>query len=336
MIPVKPLLALIFATALATPLKAQTIIPAQPMVPSETVGEIPFPAPAFLQFDLDGQPQRMAFYDIRPAGTPKGTVLLLHGKNFASDYWTPAIAGLLDAGYRVIAPDQLGFGQSSKPDRTYTFQLLAANTAELLDTLKVGNVSVVGNSMGGMLAVHFARLYPDRVAKLILENPLGLEDYKPAIPPQSNADLIKLEMAQTPESYSKFLHSYFPVWKPEYERFVQAFARTQSAPDYPEIARASAQTYQMIYDGPIVGELPKLTMPTLLVIGQKDRTIFGRRFAPPDALKGLGDFPALGKSAAKIIPNAQLVEIQDSGHVPHLETPQTFIKAITEFLAEKR
>ena len=90
----------------------------------------------------------------------------------------------------------------------------------------------------------------------------------------------------------------------------------------------------MIYDGPIVDELPKLTMPTLLIIGQKDRTVFGRRFAPPEAIKGLGDFPALGKAAAKTIPNARLVEIPDSGHVPHLETPETFIKAATEFLAE--
>ncbi len=334
MISSKALIAIILATAFAAPLHAQTIIPAQPVVPAETVDQIPFPVPSFLQFDSDGQNLRMAFFDLRPAGVPKGTALLLHGKNFASDYWTPAIAGLLDAGYRVIVPDQLGFGQSSKPDRTYTFELLAANTALLLDTLKITKVSVIGNSMGGMLAVHFARRYPDRVAKLILENPLGLENYKPAIPPQSNADLIKLEMTQTPESYSKFLHSYFPVWKPEYERFVQAFARTQSAADYPDVARASAQTYQMIYDGPIVDELPKLTMPTLLIIGQKDRTVFGRRFAPPEAIKGLGDFPALGKAAAKTIPNARLVEIPDSGHVPHLETPETFIKAATEFLAE--
>ena len=329
----RPLLAFLLSVAIASPLAAQTIIKPQPVVPSERGDVIPFPAPAFLEFDLDGQPQRMAFIDARPAGEPKGTVLLLHGKNFASDYWSPAIAGLLDAGYRVIAPDQLGFGQSSKPDRTYSFDLLAINTALLLDTLKIDKVAVVGNSMGGMLAVHFARRYPARVTKLILENPLGLEDYKPAIPPQTNADLIKLEMAQTPESYAKFLRSYFPVWKPDYERFVQAFARTQSAPGYPDVARASAQTYQMIYDGPVVAELPKLTIPTLLVIGQKDRTVFGRRFAPPDAIKSLGDFPALGKAAAKTIPNATLVEIPDAGHVPHLETPEVFTTAVLKFLA---
>lgn len=326
--------AMLLLAAIPAPLAAQTIIKPPPVIPAERGEIVPFPSPAFLQFDLDGTRQRMAFLDVRPAGDPKGTVLLLHGKNFASDYWSPAIAGLLDAGYRVVAPDQLGFGQSSKPDRIYTFEFLAANTALLLDTLGVGKAAVVGNSMGGMLAVHFARHNPHRVTKLILENPLGLENYKPAIPPQANAALIEQEMAQTPESYAKFLHSYFPVWKPGYERFVQAFTRAQAAPDYADVARASAQTYQMIYDGPIVDELPKLAMPVLLVIGQQDRTVFGRRFAPPEAVKGLGDFPALGKAAARAIPNAELVEIPGAGHVPHLETPDAFIKAVTAFLAK--
>jgi pimeloyl-ACP methyl ester carboxylesterase len=95
----------------------------------------------------------------------------------------------------------------------------------------------------------------------------------------------------------------------------------------------SALTYQMIYDGPITDELPKLTVPTLLVIGQLDRTVFGRRFAPPEVVKPLGNFVQLGKTAQKLIPGAKLVELEGVGHVPHIEVPEKFHAAVLEFLA---
>ena len=85
---------------------------------------------------------------------------------------------IMVAGYRVIAPDQIGWGKSSKPDIRYSFQLLAANTAHLLDTLHVTKAVVLGHSTGGMLAVRFALMYPERVSQLILEDPIGLEDYR--------------------------------------------------------------------------------------------------------------------------------------------------------------
>ena len=65
----------------------------------------------------------------------------------------------------------------------------------LLKSLGIQRVSVIANSMGGMVGVRFARLYPQTVQKLVLENPLGLEDYSKDIPPQQNDNLLKLEMA---------------------------------------------------------------------------------------------------------------------------------------------
>ncbi len=242
---------------------------------------------------------------------------------------------LTDAGYRVIAPDQIGFGKSSKPDVQYHFDDLAANTQALLTSLKIKHVSVIANSMGGMVAVRFARLYPQVVRKLVLENPLGLEDYSKDIPPQQNENLLNLEMAQTETSYRKFLQSYFPNWQPAYEQFVEVYVRVQKGPDYPAYARTSVLTYQMIAEKPVVNDLPQLKMPVLLVIGQKDRTVFGRRFAPPEAVQSLGNFPELGRKAAKIIPNARLVPVDNVGHVPHVELPDVFNKAVIEFLNSK-
>jgi pimeloyl-ACP methyl ester carboxylesterase len=290
-----------------------------------------------LQFDLEGRAVRMAYMDVQPAQPNGRTVVLFHGKNFGGDYWAGTLAALSAQGYRVIAPDQIGFGKSSKPEIRYTFAMLSDNTVRLLDNLKVGRVAIVANSMGGMLGVHFARRNPDRVTALVLENPLGLEDYVPSIPPQRTPDLVKLEMAQTPASYRNFVRGYFPAgFRPEYERFVEQFARVQLSGEYPRYAHVSALTYQMIYDGPIYGELAKLTVPTLLAIGQLDRTVFGRRFAPPEVVKPLGNFPELGNAAQRNIPGAKLVAFDGVGHVPHLEVPERFHAAVLEFLADKR
>ncbi len=294
----------------------------------------PYPLQSF-QFDIEGQSVRMMYMDIHPAEPNGKTVLLFHGKNFGADYWANTLRALSDKGYRVIAPDQIGFGKSSKPEIRYTFEQLAANSVRLLDTLKVQRVAVVANSMGGMLGVHFVRRYPDRVTHLVLENPLGLEDYRTSIPTQETDNLVKLEMAQTPETYRRFLMSYFPNWKPEFERFVEIFARVQKSAEYPRFAKVSALTYQMIYDGPITAELSKLSVPTLLAIGQSDHTVFGRRFAPPEAVKSLGNFAQLGKLAQAQIPGAQLVEFEGVGHVPHMEVPERFHAAVLEFLAAR-
>ncbi len=284
---------------------------------------------------LQGQPATMVYMDVPAVGKQKGVVVLFHGKNFSSDYWAPTIAGLTAAGYRIIAPDQIGFGKSSKPDVAYHFDDLARNTQVLLKSLGVNKAAVIANSMGGMVGIRFARLYPQVVQKLVLENPLGLEDYSKDIPPQTNDNLLKLEMAQTETSYRRFLQSYFPVWQPSFEQFVEVYVRVQQGPDYPAYAKTSVLTYQMIAEKPVVSDLPQLKMPVLLVIGQKDRTVFGRRFAPPEAVKSLGNFPELGRKAAQTIPNAKLVPFDNVGHIPHIEAPDLFIQTVVDFLNAK-
>lgn len=320
---------------LTKPAALPTYADAEPLGVSMEGWDYPYSVQMF-QFELEGRPVRMAYMDVKPAQPNGRTVVLLHGKNFGGDYWANTLSALSARGYRVIAPDQIGFGRSSKPEIRYTFAMLSDNTVRLLDHLKVARAAVVAHSMGGMLGVHLARRNPDRLSALVLENPLGLEDYVLSIPPQKTADLLKLEMAQTPATYRNFVKGYFPVnYKPEYERFVEQFARVQRSGDYPRFAHVSALTYQMIYDAPIYNELPRLATPTLLAIGQSDRTVFGRRFAPPEVVKPLGNFPQLGKAAQQRIPGAKLVEFETVGHAPHLEVPERFHAAVLEFLADK-
>jgi len=338
--------ALLAGCATSTPAVPSAATPAQVAAPDYAKAEplgaamegwaYPYPV-QMLQFEHEGRLLRMAYMDVQPAKPNGQTVMLFHGKNFGADYWATTLQALSAQGYRVIAPDQIGFGKSSKPEMRYTFAFLADNNLRLLDHLKVNRVAIVANSMGGMVGVHFARRNPQRVSALVLENTLGLEDYVPSIPPQATANLLKLEMQQTTTSYRAFIKTYFKDnYRPEFERFVKQFARVQQSSEYPRFAHVSALTYQMIYEGPTYNELPQLTVPTLLAIGQLDRTVFGRRFAPPDAVKTLGDYPALGKAAQQRIPGAKLVEFDNVGHVPHLEAPERFHAAVLGFLADKR
>ena len=128
----------------------------------------------FFQLAVENQDLRMAFRDVEPTGASNGkAVLLLHGKNFSGFYWEPTIEFLSQQGYRVIAPDQLGFGSSSRPDIHYSFHQMAQNTKALLDHLGIQQVDVIAHSMGGMLGVRFALLFPERVEKLVLETRSG-------------------------------------------------------------------------------------------------------------------------------------------------------------------
>src|SRR5262245_1254125 len=106
---------------------------------SADVAEIPYPYPvSTLTFVLYGKDVRMAYMDVHPTGTPNGqTVVLLHGFNFSGEAWRGTIDVLTREGFRVIVPDQIGFGRSSKPFIPYTFNDMAINTRRLLQSLGV-------------------------------------------------------------------------------------------------------------------------------------------------------------------------------------------------------
>ena len=293
--------------------------------------EYPYPVQYF-SLTLDGQHVLMAYMDVKP-GKPNGeSIILFHGKNFNGFYWKDVIPALTNAGYRVIAPDQVGWGESTKPNMKYSFEILANNNKLLLDSLGIKNICLIGHSMGGMLATRFALMYPQIVTKLILEDPLGLEDYKKFIPFQPIEALYKNELKATYASYKKYQESYYPVWKPQYEIYVDIQARPLKQKDFASVAWVNALTWQMIYEQPVLYEFNKLSMPVLLIIGQEDRTILGRDLINKEQQKLHGNFPALGSIAAKKMKNATLIVIPMVGHIPHIQTTAIFNKDVIGFL----
>jgi pimeloyl-ACP methyl ester carboxylesterase len=293
----------------------------------------PYPYPVgFHRLEAEGQLLRMAYMDMKVDRADAPAVVLLHGKNFFGAYWEETIRALTAAGYRVVVPDQIGFGKSSKPDIHYSFDLMAAQTASLLDHLRVKRAAIVGHSMGGMLAVRFARNYPERTTKLVLEDPIGLEDYRMAVPPAPTDVLFRQELEKSPEALRKYIAGYFVTWKPEYEKLVEPHVRVTLSGEYARWAKSSALTYEMIYQQPVRHEFSLIRAPTLLVIGLSDRTAIGKDRVVPEVADKLGNYPELGKAAAKDIPGAKLVEIENVGHIPHLEAPEKFHEALVGFL----
>ena len=274
--------------------------------------------------------------DIAPKGESRGTVLLLHGKNFSGSYFAETARNLQDAGYRVIMPDQIGFGKSSKPESyQFSFAQLALNTHALLKKAGVERVHVLGHSMGGMLATRFALQYPDMTASLTLLNPIGLEDWlAKGVPYRPIGDLYAEELAKTPQKIRQYqLEFYYDgAWQKAYDPWVEQLTQFIESSDYPRMAWDQALTTDMILTQPVVYEFNQLKMPTLLIIGQRDRTALGKALAPETVRPSLGDYPALGKATQTAIPNAQLVELEGLGHLPHIEAFGRFFPPYRDFL----
>jgi pimeloyl-ACP methyl ester carboxylesterase len=297
----------------------------------------PWPVQNF-KFVSQGLPLHMAYMDVKPQTSNGRVVVLLHGKNFVAATWRGTIAVLSAAGYRVIAPDQIGFGKSTKPAHyQYTFQQLAGNTHALLASLGIGRVTVVGHSTGGMLGVRYALMYPDGVDRLALVDPIGLEDWKAkGVPWQSIDALYQQELQTTAARIREYERTtyYAGTWKPEYEQWVQMLAGLYRGPGRELVAWNAALTTDMISSQPVLYEFGDLRVPVLLVIGDKDTTAIGKAAAPPAVRATLGNYPKLGKEAASRIPHVRLVEFPELGHSPQIQAPEVFHPVLLGWLGE--
>lgn len=293
----------------------------------------------FRSFKSQQQELKMAYMDVQAANPNGKNVLLLHGKNFNGAYWEETIKALNSQGFRVIVPDQIGFGKSSKPQQyQYSFQQLALHTKALLEELGVQKTVVLGHSMGGMLATRFALMFPQMTEKLVLENPIGLEDYKTLTPYQNIEEAYQKELKNNVDSLRNYQLKFYynNIWKPAYDRWLNLLAGWTLHPDYPLIAWNAALTSDMIFTQPVVNEFQNLSMPVLLLIGTRDKTAIGKDRAPKEVQSKMGLYAELGKKTQQKIPGAQLAELENVGHLPHIEAFERFIKPLLAFLQESK
>ena len=243
------------------------------------------------------------------------TVLFIHGFPLNSAMWGPQFDELTDLA-RLIAPDLRGHGQSDAPSGPYTMATLAEDCAGLLDYLGVNRpVILCGHSMGGYIAFEFYRRFPDMVEALILvstrpgadslegkanRDKMAETAREKGVAPISRAMLPKLlapGTAETDEELVEFVRLLMETGQPE--GIAGALMAMKERPD-------STPT------------LAEIDVPTLIIHGGRDTIVS----------------VAEAEAMAEAIPDARLVVLSESGHMPNLEQMDEFNDALIDFLNE--
>lgn len=291
----------------------------------------PFPVKTF---PVSSQRQELEMaYMYLPPKQDQPVVLLLHGKNFSAAYWQRIANWLQEKGYGVLMPDQIGFGKSSKPQHyQFSLQALARNSHNLVRSLDLDTTVVMGHSMGGMLAMRYSLMFPEAVTKLVLVNPIGLEDYLDYVQYKDPAFFYKRELGKSIEDVRQYQrqHYYDGKWSPEYEQLIEIHKGWINGDDWEQVAWNNALTYDMIFTGSVANELEEIDVPVTLLIGTRDTTGPGRGWKKPGVDYTLGQYDELGKRAATRIPVAQLMEMPGLGHLPQFEDWQAFQQRLEE------
>jgi pimeloyl-ACP methyl ester carboxylesterase len=284
---------------------------------------------------------RMGYMDVAPTTRANGrVVVLLHGKNFCAATWGDTATLLAGQGYRVIVPDQIGFCKSSKPGGyQYSIAALASLTRDLLQQAQVTRPILVGHSTGGLIAMRYALLFPHDLASLVLVNPLGLNDTVAEGVPYTPLGGLLDEEAKTSAATIKayqLRYYYHGQWRPDYDRWVAMLAGQYDSPDGGIVRDAQARLSEMIETQPVAAEIPRITVPTTLIIGQADTTAFRASSAPAELRDRISTVPQAAQAAARRFPHAVMIGLPGLGHAPQIEAPERFAPALLAALDQAR
>ena len=238
-------------------------------------------------------------------------VVLLHGLGGNSANWafnTPALAQR----FRVIVPDQVGFGRSDKPLINYRVGTYVDFLDKFLAGLKVERASLVGNSMGGWIAASYALKYPAKVERLVLVDAAGFA------PPKEFDLSVLAGLNPSTREQAKMLAGlvfYNPLFKSDAAADATLEQRISAGDGY-----TIQSLVESIHRGEdmLDGKLAALKQPVLLVWGRED---------------GLTPLAREGERFKREIPQAQLVVFEQCGHVPQVEKAAEFNAAVLKFLA---
>jgi pimeloyl-ACP methyl ester carboxylesterase len=242
-------------------------------------------------------------------------LLLIHGFPFNARMWQPQL-GQLGGNVRMLAPDLPGFGDSPAMQGTGSVRAYAEDCAALLDAQDILEpVVVAGLSMGGYIAMAFARHFPERVGALVLASTRAGTDSEEG---QANRDkTIEKLRAQgvsvlVDEMHPKLLAPQTYIEKPEVAenlKQIMLASTTEGAVGALEAMRDRPDSTEL---------LSKLKMPILIVHGEEDRVI------PPSE----------AQSMAAAIPVVQMEIIAGAGHLPNMEQPEQFNRILGDFLGK--
>lgn len=289
--------------------------------------------PALSSFDELKYPYEVKYADlpgnIRLAYVDEGegdqTIIFIHGLGSYLKSWQKNIEGLKDQ-YRCIAVDLPGYGKSSKNPHSGMMSFYAEVISNLIDELRLKNVSIAGHSMGGQIAMMFAVNYPDKVQKLILAAPAGFEEFNKG-QKQWFRDVMTVEgvYKTTVEQIQTNLAYNFYNVPPDAEFMITDRIAMRSAVDFEAYCYAVVRSVNGMVDEPVIDILPKIKHPALILFGEYDNLIPNRFLNPGRtfdvALKGAG-----------LLHDSRLRMIPDCGHFLQFEKAEDFNREVRVFL----
>jgi pimeloyl-ACP methyl ester carboxylesterase len=264
------------------------------------------------------------FYMDAGSGPP---VIVLHGLGATNASMMPTLAAL-SSRYRVLAPDLPGFGDSGKPNGTYDAAFFARWLTSFMDAANVDRAHLVGNSMGGRIALETAFVAPHRVSRLALLAPsLAFRKFRHAVPlvkllaPKMGALPLPLLHMQVRRAMRLLFARPERMSEAWYDAAADEFIRVLRTPrGRVALFAASRQIYLDEPFGPkgFWSRLSALRTPALFLWGDRDRMV-------PQAF---------ARHVEKALPLARSLVLEDSGHMPQFEHPEMTHDLVTEFLAE--
>lgn len=261
---------------------------------------------------------RVRYYD-----EGKGeAVLLLHGLGGFAEHWLKNI-GPFSRHFRVIAPDIVGFGFTDKPRVEYTLGYFAEFVKTLVDALGLDRFAIVGTSLGGGIAIQHSLLYPERVRKLVLVGSAGLARrtgrfFRKLLLPIAEALSVRPNRWMLTLAYRQVVHRYGPEYGGliDLHYDISRLANTQRV--FYQVARRLVNLVGFRRGFLLSDRLGEIKIPTLLIVGQKDKVI-------PLSHSTLGQ---------KLLPEANLAELEECGHMPYFERPREFNRFVIDFLRD--
>ncbi|MEZ2348275.1 alpha/beta fold hydrolase [Terriglobus sp. RCC_193] len=264
--------------------------------------------------------QEIAYYDMGTAKADEPVLVLLHGYGSQADVDFGPSLPLLEKQYRVIALDQIGAGQSAKPLIAYRVQTYVEFLAEFLRTQGITHFDLLGESLGGWTAAAYAQqsltsgsTLP-KPSRLILEDAAGFSAPETGFSPSAGIHLSVSTVGEVVTGLRAVFYNKSLITEDvARRRFITKLAANDG------LVTSTFSSNPAVRSEALGEKASSITIPTLVIWGAQDTTV-----------------PiAMGRAYAKTIPQAKLVTIDESGHVPSLEQPQRFVKAVEDFLAGK-
>lgn len=260
-------------------------------------------------------------------GTGEISVILIHGLAGNKLLWRSSIHEISDSGFRVIAVDLPGHGQSAPfTADSYSLEAYAKTLDSLIQALGIKKVALVGHSMGAQIAIHYALKHLNKVSHLLLCSPAGFEIFNTMQSLTLRTFIIPSFLRYlSGTSLKTFIQDNFYQWTDDYNWILRYYEHQMEHKKRHQLMQVFGDSVAAMLNEPVHHLLFKIIQPTLIIAGEEDRYIPNRLFRRVST-------NSIMRTGIDKIPNAELLMIPKAGHLANMEHPAIFNQAVINFL----